>query len=324
MPVHNAEIAAMFDQAAELLEIKGDNPFRTRAYRRAARTIEGWPKSVAGLLKAGEDLSELPGIGKDLAGKIATIVATGKFELLESLKHELPGELGEIATLPGLGPKRVKQLYDELGVRSIEDLRRAAKAGRLRELHGFGERTEAKLLAALAKPVAEKRIRIDIAEAEAGSLTAYMRQVIGKGQIIVAGSYRRRRDTVGDLDILATARNGRAVGEWLTKYENVASVVAHGASRTTVMLRSGLQTIAKAQQWMDEIMMEKAKSLEEIADRENLAERYVRRLAVLAFLSPKIVAAIIDETAPADLTVTSLTQALPHCWTAQEQMFGVH
>lgn len=241
MPVHNAEIAAMFDQAAELLEIKGDNPFRTRAYRRAARTIEGWPKSVAGLLKAGEDLSELPGIGKDLAGKIATIVATGKFDLLETLKHELPGDLGEIAALPGLGPKRVKQLYDELGIRCIEDLRRAVKAGRLRELHGFGEKSEAKLLAALGKPVAEKRVRIDIAEAEAESLVSYLRQFIGKGQVVVAGSYRRRRDTVGDLDILATARNGKAVGEQLTKYENVASVVAHGPTRTTVVLRSGLQ-----------------------------------------------------------------------------------
>lgn len=241
MPVHNAEIAAMFDQAAELLEIKGDNPFRTRAYRRAARTIEGLPKSVAGLLKAGEDLSELPGIGKDLAGKIATIAATGKFDLLETLKHELPGDLGEIAALPGLGPKRVKQLYDELGIRSVEDLRRAVKAGRLRELHGFGEKSEAKLLAALAKPVAEKRVRIDVAEAEAESLASYLRQFIGKGQVVVAGSYRRRRDTVGDLDILATARNGKAVGEQLTKYENVATVVAHGPTRTTVVLRSGLQ-----------------------------------------------------------------------------------
>ena len=241
MPVHNAEIAAMFDQAAELLEIKGDNPFRTRAYRRAARTIEGWPKSVAGLLKSGEDLSELPGIGKDLAGKIATIVATGKFDLLESLKHELPGDLGEIAALPGLGPKRVKQLYDELRIRSVEDLTRAAKAGRLRELHGFGEKSEAKLLAALGKPVAEKRVRIDIAEAEAESLVSYLRQFVGQGQVVVAGSYRRRRDTVGDLDILATARNGKAVGEQLTKYENVASVVAHGPTRTTVVLRSGLQ-----------------------------------------------------------------------------------
>jgi len=241
MPVHNAEIAAMFGQAAELLEIKGDNPFRTRAYRRAARTIEGLPKSVAVLLKAGEDLSELPGIGKDLAGKIATIVKTGKFDLLETLKRQLPGELGEIASLPGLGPKRVKLLYDKLAIRSVEDLRRAVKGGRLRELRGFGAKSEAKLLAALAKPPTEKRFKLAVAEAEADALVNLLRQDLGKGQIIVAGSYRRRRDTVGDLDILVAARDGAGVGDQLTKYENVVNVLAHGPTRTTVMLRSGIQ-----------------------------------------------------------------------------------
>jgi DNA polymerase (family 10) len=231
----------MFDQAAELLEIKGDNPFRSRAYRRAARLIEGLPKSVASLLKAGEDLSELPGIGKDLAGKIVAIVTTGKFDLLESLKHELPGDLGEIAALPGLGPKRVKLLYDKLGVRSIEDLHRAAKAGRLRELRGFGPKSEAKLLAALAKPPSEKRFKLAMAEAEAEALVSFLRPGLDKARVVVAGSYRRRRDTVGDLDILVTAHRNAAVGDRLSKYENVANVLAHGPTRTTVVLCSGLQ-----------------------------------------------------------------------------------
>ena len=124
MPVQNAEIAAMFDQAAELLEIKGENQFRVRAYRRAARVVEGLPQSVKSLLAAGRDLSELPGIGKDLAGKIAEIVKTGHFPLLDSLKKKLPGELGEIATLPGLGPKRVKLLHDKLKISTLNDLRR--------------------------------------------------------------------------------------------------------------------------------------------------------------------------------------------------------
>ncbi|VTZ52101.1 DNA polymerase type-X / 3'-5' exodeoxyribonuclease [Methylocella tundrae] len=241
MPVQNAEIAALFDQAAELLEIKGDNPFRSRAYRRAARLIEGLPKSVTSLLKAGEDLSELPGIGKDLAGKIAAIVTTGKFDLLESLKDELPGDLGEIAALPGLGPKRVKLLYDKLGVRSIEDLYRAAKAGRLRELRGFGPKSEAKLLAALAKPPSQKRFKLAMAEAEAEALVSFLRPGLDKARVVVAGSYRRRRDTVGDLDILVAAHRNAAVGDRLSKYENVANVLAHGPTRTTVVLRSGLQ-----------------------------------------------------------------------------------
>jgi DNA polymerase (family 10) len=159
VPVQNAEIAAMFDQTAELLEIKGENQFRVRAYRRAARTVEGLPQSVRGLLSAGKDLSELPGIGKDLAGKIADIVKTGRFALLDSLKKQLPGQLGEIAALPGLGPKRVKLLYDKLKVHTLDDLRRAIRSGRLRELPGFGPTSEQKLAAALKKPTTEKRFR---------------------------------------------------------------------------------------------------------------------------------------------------------------------
>lgn len=240
MPVQNAEIAEIFDQTAELLEIKGDNPFRSRAYRNAARVIERLPKSVASLLKAGEDLSELPGIGKDLAGKIATIVATHKFDVLDRLKRELPGDLGEIAALPGLGPKRVKLLYDKLGIRSLEDLRRAVKSGRLRELKGFGQKSEEKLASALAKPQTEKRFKLAEAEAEAEALLRHLR-VSGHDQVVVAGSYRRRRDTVGDLDILMTARDGAAVGDRLAKYDNVATVMAHGPTRTTVVLRSRLQ-----------------------------------------------------------------------------------
>ncbi|MGP0094962.1 MAG: DNA polymerase/3'-5' exonuclease PolX [Xanthobacteraceae bacterium] len=241
MPVHNVEIAAMFDRAAELLEIKGDNPFRTRAYRRAARVVEGLPKSVTSLLKAGQDLSELPGIGKDLAGKIAAIITTGKFDLLESLKRELPGDLGEIAALPGLGPKRVKLLYEKLGIRSIEDLHRAVKAGRLHELRGFGAKIEETLLAALTKPASEKRFKVAVAEPEAEGLVGFLRQSLDDGHVVVAGSYRRRRDTVGDLDVLVTARHGAAVGDRLANYENVVKVLAHGPSRTTVVLRSGLQ-----------------------------------------------------------------------------------
>ena len=238
MPVQNAEIAAMFDQAAELLEIEGENPFRVRAYRRAARTIDSLPQSVTSLLSAGRDLSELPGIGKDLAHKIADIAESGHFDLLDSLKKKLPGQLGEIAALPGLGPKRVKLLHDELKVRTMADLRRAIAAGRLRGIKGFGPTIEKKILAALERPAAEKRFTLAVAEAEAEALVAFLRN--GK-HVVVAGSYRRRRDTVGDLDVLVTARDGAAVGDRLIGYEDVGEVLAHGPTRTTVVLRSGLQ-----------------------------------------------------------------------------------
>jgi len=243
MPVQNAEIAAMFDQTADLLEFKGENQFRVRAYHRAARTVEGLPQSVRSLLSAEKDLTELPGIGKDLAGKIADIVKTGHFELLEQLKKKLPGQLGDMAALPGLGPKRVKLLYDKLKVRTLDDLRRAIKAGRLQKLRGFGPTMEKKLTGALEKPVVEKRFKLAVAEAEAEALVSYLRN---GGRVVVAGSYRRRRDTVGDLDIVVTSTQGPAVGDKLTGYENVAEVLAHGPTRTTVVLRSGLQVDVRA------------------------------------------------------------------------------
>lgn len=238
MPVQNAEIAAMFDQTADLLAIEGENQFRIRAYRKAARTIEGLPNSVRSLLSSGQDLAELPGIGRDLAGKIAEIAKTGHFDLLDQLKKKLPGDLGEMAGLPGLGPKRVKLLFDKLKVRTLEDLRRTIKSGRLREIKGFGPIIEKKLAAALEKPVVARRFKLIEAEAEAETLVAYLRD---GGKVIVAGSYRRRRDTVGDLDILVTSKDGAGLGDKLLAYDNVAEVLAHGPTRTAVMLRSGLQ-----------------------------------------------------------------------------------
>jgi DNA polymerase (family X) len=243
MPVQNAEIAAMFDQAAELLEIGGENQFRVRAYRRAARVIEGLPKAAAALLESGRDLSELPGIGKDLAGKIADIVKTGRFDLLDKLKRKLPGDLGDMAAIPGLGPKRIKLLYERLKVRTLNDLRRAIKGGRLRELRGFGPLIEQKLLGALDKPPSAKRFKLAVSEAEAEALVGYLQ---GSGRVVVAGSYRRRRDTIGDLDVLVTTKHGIAVGNKLTEYENVAQILAHGPTRTTVVLRSGLQVDVRA------------------------------------------------------------------------------
>lgn len=243
LPIQNAEVAAMFDQVAELLEIEGQNQFRVRAYRRAARVIEGLPQSVKGMLKAGKDLSELPGIGTDLARKIAEIVETGHFKLLDTLKRKLPGELGEIAALPGLGPKRVKLLHDKLKISTLDDLRRIIKAGGLHEIRGFGPIIERKLSAALRKPTTERRFKLSVAEAEAEAIMEVLRTT---GRAVVAGSHRRRRETVGDLDILVATTNGKAVGNKLVGYENVAEVLSHGATRTTVVLRSGLQVDVRA------------------------------------------------------------------------------
>ena len=240
MPVQNAEIAAIFDQTAELLEIKGESQVQVRAYRHAARTIEGLPLGVAALLERGVDLAELPGVGQDFAGKIATIVKTSHFDLLESLKRQLPGELGAIAAIPGLGPKRVRLLYDHLRVRTLEDLRRAAQEGRLRDIRGVGIAVEKKVLTALSKPQRERRFTLPVAEAEVKALIALLGAGLKDGQLTVAGSYRRRRETVGDLDLLVTGQSA-AISDRLVRYENVAEILAQGPTRTTVVLRSGLQ-----------------------------------------------------------------------------------
>ncbi len=242
MPAHNAEIVEVFSRYATLLEIEGANPFRVRAYRKAARTIQDLPQSVASLLAEGADLSELPGIGEDLAGKIREIVDTGRLHALEDLERESPSALVELTALPGLGPKRVKVLHDALKIDSLESLKNAIEAGRLRSLPGFGEKSEDKILRAIERRKdAEKRTKLIAAEEVAESLLSHLKQVEGVEQAIVAGSYRRRKETVGDLDILVTCRKGARVMDRFVGYEDVDEVVSKGKTRSTVLLRSGLQ-----------------------------------------------------------------------------------
>ncbi|MGB7738436.1 MAG: DNA polymerase/3'-5' exonuclease PolX [Steroidobacteraceae bacterium] len=242
MSVHNAEIADLFEQLADLLEIREDNPFRIRAYRNAARVIRGHARSMSELVAAGADLAELPGIGADLAGKVATIVHTGKLPLLDQLRAKVPRPLVEMTRIEGLGPKRAKALYRALRIRSLEDLQRAARSGRIREVKGFGARTE-QLISQRAERMAssEKRIKLVDAEDIVGPLVEHLRSVAGVGAVEVAGSYRRRRDTVGDLDLVVSAdRNVSGVMDAFVGYEDVTEVLAKGSTRGTVRLRNGM------------------------------------------------------------------------------------
>jgi len=240
--VHNRQIAEIFGRLADLLEIEGANPFRVRAYRNAARVVAGHPRGLADLVAEGADLSDLPGIGKDLAAKIATIVRTGRLPKLDEVEKRTPPALSELMRVPGLGPKRVKTLHDALAVRSVEDLRRALRSGRVRELPGFGAKTEAAIAAGLEHLAqsGQRTLRPD-AEEIAAPLLAHLRAVPGVKEIAVAGSYRRCRDTVGDLDILATCRRGTPVMAALAGYDEVETVVAQGETRSTVVLASGMQ-----------------------------------------------------------------------------------
>ena len=242
MPIENSEIAALFNRYADLLEIEDANPFRVRAYRNAARTIAGYSRSIAQMVSEGRNLDELPGIGKDLAAKIATIVQTGRLPQLERIQKRTPGALSDLMQLPGLGPKRVKLLYRELHIGSAEDLRRAARSGKLEELSGFGAKTISKILGGLERGGPQpQRLRLDSAEQIAGPLVSYLRGIRGVHSVDVAGSFRRRKDTVGDLDILVTGDQDAPVMPRFVEYDAIAEVLSQGATRSTARLRSGVQ-----------------------------------------------------------------------------------
>ncbi len=242
MPVHNEDIATIFDEMADLLEIGNANPFRVRAYRNAARSVRSLGRELAEMVAEGEDLTQLPGIGKDLAAKIVEKVQTGKVRALEKLHRELPASLEDLLRIPGLGPKRVRLLFDELGIETLEQLAEAAQAGRLRALPGFGAKTEQRILDAIAAHrTQERRFLYSVARQYAEPLTAWLREIAGVEQVVIAGSYRRGRETVGDLDILVTAAPGSPVMARFSGYDEVAEVIASGSTRASVILRSGLQ-----------------------------------------------------------------------------------
>ena len=226
-----------------MLEIKGANQFRVRAYRDAARTVGGLSRDAAEMVDHDEDLSQYSGIGKDLAGKIAEIAKTGKLSLLEDLKREMPGKLSALLNVSGLGAKRVAALYEELDIDSVEDLQKAAENGEIQELEGFGPKTEQNVLDELQRLGGEpvERTKIAVAEQFVLPLVEYLESGRGVKGIVVAGSYRRRCETVGDIDILATCKKGSPIMDRFVKYDDVEKVVSKGKTKSTVLLRSGLQ-----------------------------------------------------------------------------------
>ncbi|WP_455208033.1 DNA polymerase/3'-5' exonuclease PolX [Kaarinaea lacus] len=242
MPIHNADIAAVFEEIADLLEIENANPFRIRAYRNAARTLLELGSEARELVENDEDLSELPGIGKDLAAKIVEIVQTGQCQALEKLRKETPAGLPELLHIPGLGPKRVAALYHELDIHTVEQLMRAAKDQRLRQLAGFGAKTEARILESIKTHAKEeRRLKLVVAAQYANALVEYLKQCSAVKDIVVAGSFRRCKETVGDLDILVTASEAAAVMKHLVDYDEIGDVVSSGTTRATVILRNKLQ-----------------------------------------------------------------------------------
>ena len=242
MPIHNADIAGIFNEIADLLDIEQANPFRIRAYRNAARMVSELGREVRTLLANGADLTTLPGIGDDLAGKMREIVETGGCRMLDALQTELPPAIAELLHVPGLGPKRVRTLWHDLDIQTPEQAARAARDGRIRALPGFGEKTEANILQAIEAHLSQtRRIKLATAAQYASTLVDALNRASGVKRVEVAGSYRRMSETVGDLDILVSAASDSDVMARFVAYDEVSDVLAQGPMRASVVLKSRLQ-----------------------------------------------------------------------------------
>src|SRR5882762_4291239 len=245
--MQNAEIARLLTDVADLLEISAGNPFKVRAYRNAARTVADHPDPVAELVSGGEfDLTELPGIGGGIAKEITALVETGTLPQRQQLVATVPPGLLELLRIPGLGPKRVKLFHEQLKVNSARDLKDALEQGKVAKLPGIGPKLLEKIREGVSDTAttAQQRMVLHEAEQYARAIVEYLKAGGGIDAIDVAGSFRRRRETIGDLDIVVSCKNAAAAAagiERFTKFGEVKEVASQGDTRSTVRLSSGLQ-----------------------------------------------------------------------------------
>ncbi|HLP25972.1 MAG TPA: helix-hairpin-helix domain-containing protein, partial [Acidobacteriota bacterium] len=237
-----AEIAAVLTDIATLLELKGENPFKIRAYVTGARVIETLSEEEIAERVAAETLDEVKGIGEALAQKVGELVRTGKLEFYEKLKASLPPGLVELLEIPGVGPKKIKALHEQLGIDSIAKLEEGCKAGKVAALAGFGEKTQTKILEGIANRVAYGKRHVWFeAWHVAEPILAGLRALPQVEQAEHAGSLRRRLETVGDLDFLVASREPQPISDWFVRWPGVKEVTAHGETKTSVRLESGIQ-----------------------------------------------------------------------------------
>ena len=237
--MQNAEIARLFEELADLLEIQGANPFRLRAYRNASRTIGGLTEPVADLAETGaKALRALQGIGNDLADKIVVVCETGELPQLNTLRSEIPPGVVMMLRIPGIGPKKVAALYRELGLETLDQLREAAEQGDVADLKGFGNKTALTILEGL-EHIEQSGMRVYLADAMpvVDEILESLAGVEAITQVDVAGSFRRRRDTVGDLDVLATSAQPDAAMQALAEHPLVEKVLARGETKQRVRLK---------------------------------------------------------------------------------------
>ena len=237
----NVEIARLFNEIADFLEVKDENPFRIRAYRRAAQAVEGLADDIAAMAERGA-LLDIPGIGKDLAAKIQEYLATGEIEYLAGLRREIPVGVIELMGIHGVGPKTAKLLYQQVGVDSVEKLEELAKAHKLGGLPGIKAKTEENILKGIAVwRSGRERMPLGTALVLAESILEELRRLKEVNEIAAAGSLRRMKETVKDIDILVTSTKPARVMEVFIGLPNVAEVLAHGETKSSVRLRENIQ-----------------------------------------------------------------------------------
>jgi DNA polymerase (family 10) len=236
-----AAIADVLEKIATLLELKGENPFKIRAYTNAARSIETFGGNL-GDLKDEETLEKIPGIGKAIAAKIKELVETGSLRFFEDLRSEFPAEILELFSLPGLGAKKIKALYEQVGVSSIAQLQTACEAGRVAELPGFGKTTQEKLCQAIADRTKHAgSFRFGSIAAEAETLQDDLRAHPDALHVCIAGSYRRKKEVVRDLDFIVATSAPAEITAMFVQHPLVESIIAQGPTKSSVRLRSGIQ-----------------------------------------------------------------------------------
>ena len=254
----NAEIARVLQEVADVLEIQQGDSFRIRAYRNAARTVEVQTEPLERLVAEGRPLTALQGIGKQMAAHIGELVGTGTLAYRDELLAEIPRSLIDLMRLPGVGPKRALRLWKELEIQTVEGLEEAARGGRIAPLSGFGAKSQQKILDGIAAARQYTgRLLLATAERHVEPLLAYLRLGPPEARVEVAGSYRRRCDTIGDIDLLAVGDEPPAGGQpavmaRFLAYPQIERVLMAGDTRGTVVLGSGLQVdlrVVAAESW---------------------------------------------------------------------------
>ena len=234
------QVAAVLDEIGTLLELQGENSFRCNAYHNAARTIEQLDTDLEEVVRSGQ-LGSIRGIGDTLREKITTLVTTGKLPYYEDLKKKVPAGVFDMLRVPGLGPKKVKALHDQLHIDDLEKLKQACEDGRVAELKGFGEKTQQKILDGLAfLSESGNRVRLDQALAMAEGLVDGLREAPGIVRMELCGSLRRRRETIKDIDILISTDDAGPIMDRFVKLPNVLQVVSHGETLSSVKVTNGL------------------------------------------------------------------------------------